>query len=157
MHLHRKGLIVRRPAQSRAVGRTRVVVVLCVVALAILAGAILFAQMRGSNPSPAQPSLGPADQQYTLDGRIERLPTDRTPIIHIRHDDIPGFVDKNGQIVGMRAMSMPFDIAPDVDLHLRGPLAREPQHPRHAPRPTHPNERPLIQLHENKRKPSTQP
>ena len=116
MHLHRKGLIVRRPAQSRAVGRTRVDDVLCVVSLAILARANLFAQMRGSNPSPAQPSLGPADQQYTLDGRIERLPTDRTPIIHIRHDDIPGFVDKNGQIVGMRAMSMPFDIAPDVDL-----------------------------------------
>jgi Cu/Ag efflux protein CusF len=116
LHLHRKSLIVRRPAQSRAFERTRVVVVLCVVALAILAGAILYIQMRAPNPSPAQPSLGPADQQYTLDGRIERLPTERTPVIHIRHDDIPDFVDKDGQIVGMRAMSMPFDVAPDVDL-----------------------------------------
>lgn len=60
----------------------------------------------------------PADGTYLVEGVVETLPregADRREI-SIAHEEIPDFVGREGEEVGMEAMTMQFVVAPDVDL-----------------------------------------
>jgi hypothetical protein len=62
--------------------------------------------------------LPPAEQTYTVRGFITSLPSARRPAseLMIRHEAIPTFVDREGKVVGMAPMEMPFTPAPGVSL-----------------------------------------
>jgi Cu/Ag efflux protein CusF len=64
------------------------------------------------------PSLPPPDQTYTLRGRIETVPARDKPAseLMIEHEPIPTFVNREGRVVGMNSMVMPFTPAPGVSL-----------------------------------------
>lgn len=58
----------------------------------------------------------PADQTYTVRGRVERLPQGPHPL-SIHHEEIADFLDRTGAKVGMREMIMDFaHVAPGVSL-----------------------------------------
>jgi Cu/Ag efflux protein CusF len=80
-------------------------------ARAALAAAALAACSRP--PAPAGPV-----QRYTVRGEVVRLPDPGRPgpEIAVRHEAIPGFVDRTGAVVGMHAMVMPFAVGPEVPL-----------------------------------------
>lgn len=58
------------------------------------------------------------DQVYTVRGEIRQLPDGENPAmgLQIRHESIPDFVNRDGDVVGMRPMIMQFTPAPDLDL-----------------------------------------
>lgn len=58
--------------------------------------------------------LPPADQTYTVRGRIESLPAKEGGEMRIHHESIEDFVDATGKKVGMKAMTMPFTPAASV-------------------------------------------
>lgn len=74
---------------------------------------LLLATPSGCNT--ARPDLARPDQMYTTRGRVERW-TPGTRRIQVHHESLPGFVDADGRKVGMKAMSMSFSVAPDLDL-----------------------------------------
>jgi Cu/Ag efflux protein CusF len=60
-------------------------------------------------------ALGPAAQRYTVRGELIRIsdaPDGRS--FFIRHEAIPGFVDRAGAKVGMASMTMPFKAGPSA-------------------------------------------
>ena len=57
-----------------------------------------------------------AAQIYTVRGRVDVLPTDAEPRMQIYHEEIPDFVNIEGEVSGMAAMSMPFGVAEGVSL-----------------------------------------
>lgn len=61
----------------------------------------------------------PAPKSYTVDGVIAAKPSSEAPAaeLMVTHEEIPDFVGRDGEVVGMRAMTMPFpNIADGVDL-----------------------------------------
>jgi hypothetical protein len=60
-------------------------------------------------------STGPV-QSYDVAGVITQLPAGPGTELMIRHDEIPGFVNGAGEVVGMKAMVMGFPVAEEVDL-----------------------------------------
>lgn len=52
-------------------------------------------------------ALAPPDQTYTVRGTIERLPAPGAPLI-VHHQPIPEFIGRDGNVVGMKDMSMEF-------------------------------------------------
>ena len=60
----------------------------------------------------------PPDATYTAEGRVDRLPRAGADVreVSIAHEAIPGFRDREGDPVGMEAMTMQFEVAPDVSL-----------------------------------------
>ena len=72
-----------------------------------------------SAPAPAKPAAPAAPAKtYTVNGRIEQLPDPavKGSMLTVHHEDIPGFVSREGKVVGMNSMSMPFPPAPGVSL-----------------------------------------
>ncbi|MFW5921641.1 MAG: copper-binding protein [Polyangiales bacterium] len=60
--------------------------------------------------------LGEPDHTYTTRGSIEKMPSDVPgEEIHIKHEAIDDFVNREGEVEGMNAMTMPFSPAEDVD------------------------------------------
>jgi len=60
----------------------------------------------------------PPDGTYQVEGVVETLPregADRREM-SIAHEAIPDFVGRDGDVVGMEAMTMQFVLASDVDL-----------------------------------------
>lgn len=59
-----------------------------------------------------------ADASYTIRGRLTRLPQpgDSLREINVSHESIPDFKGPQGDVVGMMAMTMPFEVAPEVAL-----------------------------------------
>lgn len=80
-------------------------------AAAVLGAAAGCEQKRGAASSEP-------DQVYTVRGRIESLPAPDRPgsELQILHEPIPSFVNKDGKVVGMDTMVMPFTPAPGVSL-----------------------------------------
>jgi|CXWL01.1.fsa_nt_gi Cu/Ag efflux protein CusF len=77
------------------------------------------ASTASATPTPAvAQKRTPAEQTYVLRGRLARLPQpgDSTREITVAHDAIPDFKGSNGNVVGMDAMTMPFEVAPEVSL-----------------------------------------
>jgi hypothetical protein len=62
---------------------------------------------------------GPAGEvvRYTVRGQVVALPSPENPAaeFQVRHEPIPDF-KSGGQVVGMRAMTMPFPVGEDVSL-----------------------------------------
>jgi Cu/Ag efflux protein CusF len=75
---------------------------------------LLLAGACGDEPR-ARPAV-PADATYTAEGRVARLPPESAEIreVSIAHEAIAGFRDREGHTVGMEAMTMQFEVAPDV-------------------------------------------
>lgn len=67
---------------------------------------------------PAAPTEREPDQVYTVRGEIRQLPDDENPAsgLQIQHENIPDFVNRDGEVVGMKPMIMHFTPAPDLDL-----------------------------------------
>jgi Cu/Ag efflux protein CusF len=89
-------------------------------ALAALASLSLLAAACGGEPRSASTArtdstLAPpaADATYRVRGEITRLPSAPGGEIWIRHEAIPEFRDREGKVVGMMSMTMPFGVAPD--------------------------------------------
>ncbi len=53
----------------------------------------------------------PVDQVYTLRGIVQALPRAGQHEISIHHEAVPDFVNSEGEVVGMGAMTMPFHLA----------------------------------------------
>ena len=54
---------------------------------------------------------------YTVRGTIRKLPGEaRSSELLIRHEPIPSYVDETGKVVGMPAMTMPFQIKEGLSL-----------------------------------------
>ena len=77
----------------------------------LLAIALLQAGCGKPAESPSVPV-----ETYAMRGEIVRLPSPQSPEIAIRHEAVPGFRDEGGKVVGMEAMTMPFGLAPEVDV-----------------------------------------
>jgi Cu/Ag efflux protein CusF len=85
---------------------------ICVVVLLI--GAVWAYQKW--KPSSAPVPAGSAEV-YSTRGRIEQLPgTSRAAMLQIHHERIPEFKDRDGKVVGMNAMVMPFKPAPGISI-----------------------------------------
>lgn len=72
----------------------------------------------GGRAGGTSAGLGPADQKYTTRALVVALPDagSRQPLM-LHHEEIPEFVGKSGEIIGMKEMVMPFEqIAPDISL-----------------------------------------
>jgi len=69
-------------------------------------------------PVPPPPTSAVPAMVYTVNGRIEQLPDTavKGSMLQVHHEDIPGFVSREGKVVGMNAMTMPFPPAPGVSL-----------------------------------------
>ena len=65
----------------------------------------------GTQDAAAPP--GPPDQSYTVRGVVVALPTEgaRVAYLSLRHEAIPEFVGREGDVVGMDSMTMPFALA----------------------------------------------
>jgi hypothetical protein len=64
----------------------------------------------------AAPPAGEGGRAYRVRGEVVALPS---PVaagmqVLVRHEAIDDFVDATGKVVGMDAMVMPFDVAPQV-------------------------------------------
>jgi hypothetical protein len=90
-----------------------------------LVGAAAIILIWGIFPAPQlagcssrEPTLPPPDQVYTARGRIMSLPRADQPLseLMILHEPIPAFVNKDGKVVGMDSMEMPFTPAKSVSL-----------------------------------------
>ena len=78
----------------------------------------------GSPPEPATTSPGP--QLYSVRGVVRQIrpEIDGKTQLSILHEAIPDFVGINGEVVGMKSMTMPFTVADTVDLSAVEPGAR---------------------------------
>lgn len=73
----------------------------------------------GGEPAPGQaarpPIAGPGDRDYTVRGRLSKLPVaGKPPEIRATHEAIDDFLDGQGRVVGMGAMDMEFPLGPGV-------------------------------------------
>jgi len=62
-------------------------------------------------PAPAPAPVitkGPAEQTYTLRGRLIRLPAPPRQYLVIHHEPLPTFINRQGKQVGMDEMEMDF-------------------------------------------------
>lgn len=82
--------------------------------LALALAAALPASFGGTRAS--DPAAAAAAHRYTIRGQVVRLPDAPGGQISLRHEAIDDFVNASGAVVGMDAMVMPFDVAPDVSL-----------------------------------------
>ena len=53
---------------------------------------------------------------YTVRAKVEKLEHVETPtgLLHLNHEPLPTFRDREGKVVGMGQMTMPFGYAPGV-------------------------------------------
>ena len=63
-----------------------------------------------------RPAPPPAAAVYQVRGESRQLPVAPARDLMIRHEAIPDFKDEAGKVVGMEAMTMPFTLAPGVEL-----------------------------------------
>lgn len=91
---------------------------ICMLLLVVIGGLGLFG-CRGDDRG-ASADLGPPDQTYTTRGRIHDLPDPSRPAsgLSVTHEAIDDFIDRDGEVVGMDAMTMP--LTPARDLSLEG-------------------------------------
>lgn len=89
-------------------GAIRVVVMRCLV---------IFVLVLAACGDRGETAAGPADL-YRIEGEIVSLPAPdaRIPRLEIRHGAVPDFKNRQGDIEGMKAMTMSFELADDVDI-----------------------------------------
>jgi Cu/Ag efflux protein CusF len=81
----------------------------------VLAALATFPACRGGSGGSERAA---AARRYTVRGEIVTLPSGGAGPrqIAIRHEAIPDFADRDGKVVGMGAMVMPFELGSDVAL-----------------------------------------
>jgi len=90
-----------------------------IILAAALSAAAAFTTLQGCSKEPKKSAaIAPAEQVYTVRGRIAALPVAGQPLtsLNIAHEAVPSFVNKDGKVVGMNAMVMPFTPAPGLSL-----------------------------------------
>ncbi len=72
----------------------------------------------GASREPAGETAASEVRVYPVRGVLRSLPAPESerPEILVRHEAIDDFVGINGEVVGMDSMSMPFPLAPGLDL-----------------------------------------
>lgn len=80
----------------------------------LLALGLLLLGCRGSSDAEVAPTK-PANQTYQVRGVLASVNQERSSV-EIQHEEIPDFANASGKKVGMAAMTMPFHVAPNVDL-----------------------------------------
>ncbi len=88
-------------------------VVLCALAATAFAGC-----EKPPAPEAAGAKSPSPVHRYTTKGRVAQLPDPavRGSMFQVAHEAIPDFVDRDGKVTGMNAMTMPFPPAPGVSL-----------------------------------------
>lgn len=83
--------------------------ILAVLALSVAAGC---ARTDGQDPGEGKVHL------YTVRGEVRQLPDPAQPGsgLYILHEAIPDFTNREGQAIGMEAMTMPFPVDEEVSL-----------------------------------------
>ena len=66
-------------------------------------------------PAACSKPAGPV-QRYQVRAEVVQLPEGPNSDLMIRHEAIDGFVDRDGKVVGMEPMSMPFPVAEGLSL-----------------------------------------
>ena len=99
--------MIRRPSPTRP------------ASILLLLSAVLAAGCGEDANAPSAEPATPSDGTYTVRAEVVGLPdpareADRQLRIH--HEAVPDFVGFEGEVVGMASMTMPFPVAPGVDL-----------------------------------------
>ena len=78
----------------------------------------------GKEPEPVPKA--PEPKVYTVRGVVRQIrpAIDGRTQLSILHEAIPDFVGINGDVVGMKSMTMPFAVADQIDLDDFGPGSR---------------------------------
>jgi hypothetical protein len=90
--------------------RTRGRAFRCILAVLALSFAAGCARTDGQDPGEGR--------VYTVRGEIRQLPDPAQPGsgLYILHEAIPDFTNREGQAIGMEAMTMPFPVEEEVSL-----------------------------------------
>lgn len=67
-------------------------------------------------PTPPAPPAANVQQYVGVKGRVSMLPAPPAQEFMIHHEPIPGFISKEGVVVGMNEMQMPFPLGEGVSL-----------------------------------------
>lgn len=88
----------------------------CVLAIVLACALPLFSCTREDAPQPATPTSTRSTATYSTRGTIEALPdpSRRGSLLQIHHERIADFKSRDGAVVGMNEMVMPFPLAPGV-------------------------------------------
>jgi Cu/Ag efflux protein CusF len=79
------------------------------------AAALLFV-MGACSAGKEDGAAGETVQTYRVRGVVVSLPRAGDASLTLRHQAVPDFVDRSGERVGMDGMTMPFPVAPGLDL-----------------------------------------
>jgi Cu/Ag efflux protein CusF len=80
----------------------------------LLSLSLLVLGCRSSSEAEPAPTKA-ADQTYQVRGVLASITPEKSTV-EIQHEEIPDFANSSGKKVGMAAMTMPFHVAPQVDL-----------------------------------------
>ncbi|MEM1445863.1 MAG: copper-binding protein [Planctomycetota bacterium] len=96
----------------------RVLPLLTLLCLPLLTGCPSGEVASSAPTTPAVDLSDPATKVYDVRGFIVALPDPANPAsdLQINHEEIPDFVNVEGEVSGMKAMVMPFPLAPGVSL-----------------------------------------
>lgn len=110
----RPHLVSRRAAG----GRTAPTVELAALGLGLFTiGLCIGLTVAGCAAAPERGAEPAASvQTYNGAGEVVYLPSESVPALTVRHQAIDDFVDIDGEVVGMPAMTMPFPLADGVSL-----------------------------------------
>ncbi|HEX2224507.1 MAG TPA: copper-binding protein [Thermoanaerobaculia bacterium] len=83
------------------------------VPLLLLASLLLSGLMGCSGGGEAGKNV----KEYTVRGQVEKLPEgEGTPLLGLRHEAIDDYTSRDGRVMGMDAMSMPFVVGDGASL-----------------------------------------
>ncbi len=106
---------------ARTPARGLVSLALALIAIGAIGLAVYGCKRPATEPAPEPPTepTPPAAATQTYEhirGRIAKMPAPPAQDFQIHHEAIPGFVNREGKIVGMNEMTMPFPQAEGVSL-----------------------------------------
>ena len=86
-----------------------------IVIASVLSLSALLLGAPGCSKSEPAVSVAPVET-YASRGRIVALPDPKGALFQVHHEEIPGFKAKDGRVVGMKQMIMPFALNPSASL-----------------------------------------
>lgn len=86
-----------------------------IVSLVLAAGSLAGTLAACSRSSPAPAASAPVET-YASRGKIVALPDPKGALLQIHHEEIPTFKSKDGRVIGMKHMIMPFALASEAAL-----------------------------------------
>ncbi|MFO0834793.1 MAG: copper-binding protein [Phycisphaerales bacterium] len=79
------------------------------IAAALMLAAAAIPACSKSEPAPAATNV--PVETYSSRGKIVALPDPKGALLQIHHEEIPTFKAKDGRVIGMKQMIMPFPLA----------------------------------------------